>query len=519
MVNLEANEIQSASLPAPLSRYVDWVWRNPLPCALAIQAALLFYRLNLLEPWGDEWFTLSTAPLPLNQIRPIVEAATHPPLYFFLLHFWIQIPLPASPLAKMRAMSVLWTLLATIIFDRMWLIELKPKMRRMFLALWVLSPCLLLYARMARSYSMQLALALLTIYAASKWLSRLQSPRWLLAYCCSLVVLVYTHYLPGLAIMAAVWLVLLTKRELSPKIRVMLLAAPVLGIALLYVPWLSTIFGAVGVWKGASAYRVGNLFIDQLVRIAYWFVSFSFGETISAVGIVLGALLTPAVAVALYRGSRSAPAWIGLVAAASFLGYVAVSRWTGFPFTPARVLFALPFFLILLVKGIDASHRGSLVFAGLLIIYIFGDYSYFAKIGYLNKAYCVPYQQMADVIIHDSPAQGSVLLVDGYNSVPDPLLDLLGDEVRVIPLDDEQSADRQVEAVRHKPGIIWFWRHTNDTSPDKFVSRLEAELAQGRIVKEYDYLPYSIPELWILRFIRGPGQPEYFYRLSEMRLD
>lgn len=116
----------------------------------------MLYRLDLLEPWGDEWFTLTTVPLPLNQIRTTVEGAAHPPLYYFLLHFWIHIPWPASPLVKMRAMSVLWTLLATTILDRRWLIELQPRVRRRFLVLWVLSPCLLLYARMARSYSMQL---------------------------------------------------------------------------------------------------------------------------------------------------------------------------------------------------------------------------------------------------------------------------------------------------------------------------------------------------------------------------
>jgi hypothetical protein len=49
VVNLEANEIQSAGLPAPWSRYADWAKRNPLPSALAIQAALLFYRLDLLN--------------------------------------------------------------------------------------------------------------------------------------------------------------------------------------------------------------------------------------------------------------------------------------------------------------------------------------------------------------------------------------------------------------------------------------------------------------------------------------
>jgi len=517
VVNLEANEIQSAGLRSQWSQYGDWAVRNPLPFAVAIQAAVLFYRLDLLEPWGDEWHTLTIAPQPLNQIRPLVEGALHPPLYFFLVHFWIQIPWPANLLTRMRALSAVWTLLATIILDRLWLRELDPRARRIFLTLWVLSPCLLLYSRMARSYSMALALALLAIYAASKWLTRPDSPRWLMAYSCAEVALLYTHYLPGLAILAAVFLLFLAKTELSPKIRVMTFAVPALVIALLYLPWLTSLFAAIGGWRAWTTYRVGNLFVDMLVRIAFWFVSFSFGETISAVGIVLGAALTPVLAFALYRGMRERPGWMGLVATASVVGYLGVSKFSAFPFTPARVLFALPFFLILLVKGIDASHRGALVFAVLLVVYISGDYNYFAKIGYLNKGYCVPYQEMAAVIARDSPPGGAVLIVDEYNSMASPLLYQLGKGVQVISLDDEQSAERELETVRHQPGTVWFWRHTHDTSPDNFVSRLEAELAQGRLVRQYDYLPYSMPERWILRLLRGPGQPEYFYRLSEMR--
>ena len=38
-------------------RWGDRIKRNPLVWALPIQAAMLFWRLDLLEPWGDEWFT------------------------------------------------------------------------------------------------------------------------------------------------------------------------------------------------------------------------------------------------------------------------------------------------------------------------------------------------------------------------------------------------------------------------------------------------------------------------------
>ncbi|MGO9056009.1 MAG: hypothetical protein ACLQU2_01265 [Candidatus Binataceae bacterium] len=418
----------------------------------------------------------------------------------------------------MRALSAFWALLATVIFYRLWLREEEERTQRMFLALWVLSPCLLLYGRMARSYSMQLALALLTIYAAVEWMKRPRNVGGLLAYSCSCAALLYTHYLPGLAILIAVSLVFLWKPHPPLLNRVALLGVSNLIIGFLYLPWLITLGMSIGAWGSNSVYRVGNLASDQIVRLAYWFVSFSFGETVSTPIIIAGAVLTPIFVYALYSASRSRPDWLGLVAAASIIGYIGVSRWNGFPFTPSHMLFVLPFFLILLVKGVQASYRHeSVIFACLLVLYVSADYNYFAKSGYLNKSYCVPYEEMAAVIREGTPAQGAVVLVDEYSSVPEPLFERLGRGVRVIPVVDEEGVDRQLEEVGRNAPVIWFWRHTHDTSPSGFVSRLERELSRGRTVTQYDYLPYTTPERWILRVLRGPGQPKFFYRLSEIR--
>jgi hypothetical protein len=500
-------------------RIIDWMKQEPLAWALPIQALLLFSCLNLLDPWGDEWFTLAVAPQPLNQIRYIAQMSDHnPPLYFFALHFWIHLPWPSSLLLKMRAMSCFWALLATMIFYRGWLRTEPLRIRWMFLALWVLSPCLLLYARMARSYSMQLALALLTIYAAVEWVKKPQSTLWLLAFSGCAAILLYTHYLPGLAIMMAVGFVLVLKPYHFAPVRVFTLGASILIIALFYLPWLTPLRGAIADWESSTPYRVGNLFIDHLVRIAYWFVSFTFGEIISTPGIVLATVLTPVSLYALCRAVRLWPEWLSLVVATSVLGYVGVSQWTGFPFTASRMLFALPFFILLLVKGIDASYRhSSMIFAGLLVVYVLADYSYFVKSGFLNKAYCVPYEEMAAVIRNGSPTAGAVLFLDEYNSFPDPLLYRLRREVLVIPVDEGNAAQKEVEALRGKPTVIWFWRHTHDISPAGIETRLEKELSQNRTVQQYDYLPYSQPERWVLSILRGPGQPSYSYRLTEMR--
>jgi hypothetical protein len=124
---------------------------------------------------------------------------------------------------------------------------------------------------------------------------------------------------------------------------------------------------------------------------------------------------------------------------------------------------------------------------------------------------------MAAVIRNDTSTAGAVLFVDGYSSFPDPLLNRLGREVRVVPIDEEGTAQKEADALRGKPAVVWFWRHTHDTSPDKIETRLENELSRNRTVRQYDYLPYSQPERWILCILRGPGQPVYFYRLTEMR--
>src|SRR5262249_37348931 len=131
------------------------VQRNPLIWALPLQALLLLSNLDLLDPWGDELFTLTAVPEPLSQVVSTVAGNIHPPFYFVLLHYWIQLPWTGSLVAIMRAMSAVWALLATVIIYALWLRKEEPGFQAKFFTLWVLSPCLLLHARMARSYSMQ----------------------------------------------------------------------------------------------------------------------------------------------------------------------------------------------------------------------------------------------------------------------------------------------------------------------------------------------------------------------------
>jgi hypothetical protein len=65
--------------------------------------------------------------------------------------------------------------------------------------------------------------------------------------------------------------------------------------------------------------------------------------------------------------------------------------------------------------------------------------------------------------------------------------------------------------------VVWVWRHTRDISPRAVITRFERDLGAGRDVRVHEFVAYSAPERWLRRLLRGPGQPEFYYRLYEVR--
>jgi hypothetical protein len=481
------------------------VQQNPLLWALPLQALMLLSNLDLLDPWGDEWSTLTIhISQPLSRV--VFIDPMHPPLYHVLLHYWIQLPWTLSPVATMRAMSAVWALAATVVIYVFWLRREGPRFQVMFLALWVLSPCLLLHARMARSYSMQLALASLAIYTALQWAEQPRNWKRLLAYIGSNSALLYTHYLSGLAVAAGVWVAFVLRKQFT------LAAAQITLLVVLYVPWVPILGSSLGYWFDHSqSYEGGNIISDQIVRLAYLFVSFSFGETVSTMSVVLGVALTPFMIYALWRGAGTRPDWLAIVLTASGIAWIGASRFGQFVFTPAHLLFILPFFLFLIVRGMNP-----LVFVALLVLYAGADYAYFTRSGFLVKPYAAPYKEMADVIRDRSRGQTAIVAVDPFGAFAEPLLSRLGDGVPVIVLEDESSAREVLETSLGRRPIL-LWRRTSDVSPGAFVSKLEQDLRVGHEVVHYEFVAYSLLERWARRLLRGPGQPEYYYRISEFR--
>lgn len=433
---------------------------------LILQAALLFWRLDLLPIWGDEQFTLDTSVQPLAKIAEIVRNDIHPPLYYFLVHYWLELPWSADLVVKARAFSGVWALASTVLLHRLWT---TPENRWRFLLVWTLSPCLILYGRMARSYTMQLFLAALALYWGVALLREPRRRGALLMYALSGALLFYTHYLPALAIVGAVQLFLLFRKRDG-----WIAATAAMAIMLaLYVPWLLTISSTVERALRAGPYVITpNSFLEQAIRVAYLAVSFTAGETAPVWVIAAAVVLT-----LLVIRFASAPPVILLAAIIAYLG---ATRWVSFAFIPARLLFLLPFYLNFFTKRTWTA-------VALACLSVVSIWSYYQQQNFLNKGYLLPFDQIADTIQQRSAGHPAQLIVEAPGLDVSPL-------IRRLSLDPNP-----------RPQIVWVLSNRNHSTPPPGT----------REVRRDEFVPYSALDRTAMRLLNWATQPTHVLQLTE----
>ena len=492
-----------------------WLRRHPLAVFLPLQALLCCWNLALLSPWGDEAGTLLAVRRPLYYLIQFAAHDVHPPLYYLLLHYWQIIPFGLDWAVQARLLSVVFALLGTMALDRLWGAHLEARTRFTLLALWTLSPCLLLYARMCRSYSLQTLLAII----AAAMLSRVAAKvTWGKAALLTLALLaaLYTHYAPGIALIATANLTLFHRRRWRAALAIDC------AIAIGYLPWIWRLAASLTSWgsNGRNYALTGSRVLEVPVKLAYWSMSFVMGEAVPDGVLILGALLAPLVAVAAWKGARRTPEVAWLAAALAVIGFTGVARWVSYPFIPARMLFVLPFFLLLVARGAAGWRRwGNLVVAAMLLVSVSGVWCYFHETGFRNKQYPLPIKEIAARILRDSSAEDSAILVDSTNSDPVALLWALYPQRSLLRTDlAETPAELTRLLADSRVRTVWFLRNTHDVSPGGLNARFQGQLRTRMRETVHPFAPYTPLERWLM----GPAwdareAPRYFHELLEFR--
>ena len=471
---------------------IGWARRHPLAALLPVQALLYFWNLGLLSPWMDEAGTLLMVRGPLPALLRFAAADVHPPLYYLLLYGWQRIPLGLDYAVQARALSVILALLGTVALARLW----RPGLAA--LALWTFSPCLLLYARMCRSYSLQ---ALWAILATAFLLRCLDKParRGYALLGLALLGGLYTHYALGIALIAAANLLLWSRRRWRQSF---LIDG---GILVGYLPWIWKLAASIGSWGShPKAYTLtGSSLLEIPVKAAYWAMSFTLGEAVPDAVLVLGVFLVPAILWVVFREAFHTGGDLPRVGAIlALIGFIGVARWVSYPFVPARLLFVLPFFLVF-------AARRRIAVAALLAVSAVGIVSYFQEAGFRNKQYPIPIRAIAGEIRR---APGSIVLVDSTNSDPIAMEYALG--TRDFLQTNRVGTEGALARALADPNVhtIWFLRNTHDVSPEHWNAHFDSELRARMSATVHSYEPYTPLERRLLR-----GGPQYFQELVEYR--
>jgi hypothetical protein len=509
--------------------------KHPLFLLLPLQAGLLFWRLDRLPPWGDEEMTrrVCTA-APADALR-LLANDIHPPLYFWIARAWLQIPWAADPITVLRGLSALFALATGVVVYARWVRQREDRTRWWFTALWASSPFLVLYGRMARSYTLQMLLGVLAVAAAERLVSHrgahaaagsVPHPpaslgRTLPAYIVASTLLLYTHYLPGIAVIASVAAVLLWRviTERQPALLAPLLLPPA-AIGVLYAPWLSNLLMAAQRFAHPVPYTLTAVpLLDRFFALAYVIVSFTFGEALPIWAIALAVLAAPAVAWIAIAGSACRPAWLGVVAIAAVLAFAAASRWVSYAFVTARLSFVYPFWLLLLAYGIGRRARlGQLGGAAVLAIGVGAIGNYLRMDNFLNKAYVVPVQAIAARIASDSVPAQTVVLIDPHGAQLDAsLARRLPATVEILELRDDTAAEARRRSFDPNTRTVWIVRSTIDRSPDRWVSALEAALGDRFERRDHLYVRYSALDRIAMRLVGWRERPTHVIDAVELR--
>ncbi len=506
--------------PARGAAALDWLARHPLAVCLPIQAALLFAHLSFLPTWGDEQATLARSAMPFDELFAALRGNVHPPLYLLLVGAWLQLPWWGSPIAQARALSAACVLLALLAVDRCWLRDLDRASRWWFLALWTLSPALLLYGRMARSYSLQLLLATLALHWG--WQCARAPSRWRaqLAYVAALTLLLYTHYLPGVAIGIGVALVAaaqLWRTRDTAWLRPLVLPPLLCGLA--YLPWLSAFAGAVERVGHATVYQLmPNRVLETIATLGFTFTSLTFGETHSLWSLGAALLLAPAVLALLGTALRWPPAWLALVGPAAVIAYVAAVQWVSYGFVGARLLFLAPFYWLLLVQGRRRlGALGTLALAGICCVGLMSIAHYWRQEGFLNQAYVIPFEAIAERIRTGSAGAPTTVIIDHHSTNLTAIAPLLPDGAEVLLLDGDAAARAaETRAGAAADAVMWFARGTHDVSAEHLDARVEAALAARYSVRRHPFAPYSAIDRIGMRLAGWAERPTHAVELLEL---
>lgn len=365
--------------------------------AIAVAFALRVYALSAQSLWNDEGTSVALAQLSLEAITNGAARDIHPPLYYYLLHFWM--PVVGQSEFAVRFLSVVAGVLTVVFTFRIAYVFFDEEVAIFAAYLSAFSPFQVYYAQEARMYIWVTLWAAISVFAMTQMLRRVKvtsqqltvdSPAaqignrqsqienrnsrtkrtlfWLL-YIASTIAMLYTQYVGVFVVVAenlafVAWLIFAFYDQRSSVIHLpssvkhslafWLIAQLVIGS--LFLPWYLFAGGQLAAWPSISEPIDLPTLLWRVLNV------FSIGITLDPGGTVLIAIVFAIVFFIGWRRAQDANAnWVIVTLILWTLVPIAIMYIVSLArpaYNPKFLLLATPPFFILAARGLATIYPG-----------------------------------------------------------------------------------------------------------------------------------------------------------------
>jgi uncharacterized membrane protein len=450
------------------------IWFIALLTIILIAFALRVFRLDYQSLWYDEAFSVYLAQFSLADITARTAADIQPPLYYYLLHFWIALAGESEFTVRFLSLffGVLTIPLMYVTARRLFTPTPSPLPRGtgegmgvgVFAALLAaLSPLYLWYSQETRMYTLTTFLLLLSSYVLLRALCPASfrgegwGGSWLL-FALTNIAALYTHYLAFVII--AFQLLYALAVSLKSRSTLIRFAVSFAAIIVAFLPWTPFVIARFG--QDLSYWR-GALKLDEAIR--HIFINFTTGESVleaQAQWLAAGWLVALVIGLAVWvvrskaesAESANPPVAFAILYLIIPIALLVFLFWRNPKFNARYLMIASPPLFLLLGTGLDSllslAQRGNiatrvisiafslLTFSFLLLTSVYADFNV-----YFDPAFTKADFRGIARYIDDHFAPGEAIILTSGHLFPAFNYYYRGDAPQVrLPDDPTLSTDR-----------------------------------------------------------------------------
>lgn len=478
---------------------------------LSLAAWVRFYEIDKPAIWSDEGFTLILSALSPSSIIFHTGQDVHPPLYYLVLHVWLD--MGGDTIAVARSLSALFGL-GTVALG-IWLTYLLSNQRAAVLAglLLALFPFAVRYSQEIRMYAMLGFLMVGATVAFVYWLRRPEKKVPLMVYAGLMSMGLYTHYFAAICL-ASHWLflclLLVSKKGFFECRWLQGWWFSNVAVVMLFLPWLPYLKRQLQ-YSGFNWIQPPD--IDSWVSTIWRFVTFNdgvgsarwFSFSLPLVLIIISGVL--------WVHDKSERAWCRLLVVYIWFPLLFITA-----ISPIYPLFVDRYFLfcalgipMLLAIAIDASWQVSRGFSCLLLavtVFLQG-----AGVSAVYEAGHAVYNEdnrldvMASYLNAHVQTGDEVVITNGFLYFPFDYYNKTG----VVPM---LFTPARQDGTTGKPNGHQIWTLTQPQADRIYIEKLECLITgTGRawVLGSREGAPTAFPETWrvLSTFVSGDAQVQH----------